>query len=608
MKDFINEYKNAYLAEFESDFWGRLDRLCVTLCDPKFHPSIHLSSKLNSLRSHRHKPINIAVVGQFSSGKSTFLNTLLGEEILPTGIIPVTAKVTKIEWAPLLLLKIVLNDGSEILQEISALQNYTDQRTKIKSVRNLTIFNSAEILKKVSFSDTPGLNSRSKSDTAETIRELKNADGLFWISLIDNAARASEKDEILALPKELKQNSLFLLSQKDRLSDDEISRVLKHSFDTLKESFYDIVAISSRLQKDGKHDSGFDKVYNFIDNLSKNKEKIIEQKTLNLIEILVDERKFYIQFYDKLCEIIDSWDKSCLERIEFYAEEYAKFYAKIKEISTDISETFMKSIYEKNSEYFRQNNGFFSKNYKKNEYKKPYFNKDEALMRLIYNDDSLSSIFRRLKSSFKNLNEQIKSEILSDYARLKDEILFFKSEFETINRQNELHSIVEISHIAKIASEVYELFLKDFEKIYHEFTQNLALFMEKINIKIINNYQNAVKLSADFIGDKVLKSVDDYESDPLTFSLFYPKFDDFSKAILENLQYFEFENDFIGTSNFISREISHLKRKKSEILDKNYSYINAQKFRQETIISQITKAKKEFLDENQKSAKNLESL
>ena len=46
MKDFINEYKNAYLAEFESDFWGRLDRLCVTLCDPKFHPSVHLSSKL----------------------------------------------------------------------------------------------------------------------------------------------------------------------------------------------------------------------------------------------------------------------------------------------------------------------------------------------------------------------------------------------------------------------------------------------------------------------------------------------------------------------------------------------------------------------------------
>ena len=196
MKDFINEYKNAYLAEFEGDFWGRLDKLCVTLCDPKFHPSIYLSSKLNSLRSHRHKPVNIAVVGQFSSGKSTFLNTLLGEEILPTGIVPVTAKVTKIEWAPFSLLKIVLNDDSEILREVSALQSYTDQRTKIKSVRNLTIFNSAEILKKVSFSDTPGLNSRSKSDTAETMRELQNADGLFWISLIDNAARASEKDEI----------------------------------------------------------------------------------------------------------------------------------------------------------------------------------------------------------------------------------------------------------------------------------------------------------------------------------------------------------------------------------------------------------------------------
>ena len=38
--------------------------------------------------------LNLVILGQFKRGKSTFINALLGEAILPTAIVPLTSVVT----------------------------------------------------------------------------------------------------------------------------------------------------------------------------------------------------------------------------------------------------------------------------------------------------------------------------------------------------------------------------------------------------------------------------------------------------------------------------------------------------------------------------------
>ena len=76
----------------------------------------------------------------------------------------------------------------------------------MKAVKALYIHLPNEILKKVSFIDTPGLNSRSAKDTAETMKILKECSGLIWLSLIDNAARAGELNELSLVPKTLKNH------------------------------------------------------------------------------------------------------------------------------------------------------------------------------------------------------------------------------------------------------------------------------------------------------------------------------------------------------------------------------------------------------------------
>ena len=45
------------------------------------------------------KKITIAVIGQFKRGKTTLINTILGRPLLPVGIVPITAAITRIEYA-----------------------------------------------------------------------------------------------------------------------------------------------------------------------------------------------------------------------------------------------------------------------------------------------------------------------------------------------------------------------------------------------------------------------------------------------------------------------------------------------------------------------------
>ena len=55
----------------------------------------HLVSLSRSLEAaekllNENSPIDVAVLGQFKAGKSSFLNSLMGEAVLPVGVVPVT--------------------------------------------------------------------------------------------------------------------------------------------------------------------------------------------------------------------------------------------------------------------------------------------------------------------------------------------------------------------------------------------------------------------------------------------------------------------------------------------------------------------------------------
>jgi hypothetical protein len=49
---------------------------------------------------HRGDGIDVAVFGRFKAGKSSFLNHLTGQAVLPIGVVPLTAVITRLRYGP----------------------------------------------------------------------------------------------------------------------------------------------------------------------------------------------------------------------------------------------------------------------------------------------------------------------------------------------------------------------------------------------------------------------------------------------------------------------------------------------------------------------------
>jgi ribosome biogenesis GTPase A len=63
--------------------------------------NIGLREKLLPLeRKLASNQLHLAVLVQMKRGKSSFINALLGAELLPIGVVPVTAEITEIKYAP----------------------------------------------------------------------------------------------------------------------------------------------------------------------------------------------------------------------------------------------------------------------------------------------------------------------------------------------------------------------------------------------------------------------------------------------------------------------------------------------------------------------------
>ena len=204
---------------------------------------------------------------------------------------------------------------------------------------------------------------------------------------------------------------------------------------------------------------------------------------------------------------------------------------------------------------------------------------NEALSKLIYNDDKMSKIFRNFKREMDNLHAKIKSDIDEIIAVLDDEIKLFKARYETLRKSDELHSDRLFADIRQFSCDVYASVNSPYKAELNAKYAHLGLFFERINIKISTNYQNSIRLSVDFLANKLERARKDYESEPLSFSLYYPKENEITERVLNELSYYEFESEFIGTAPFCVKFLRSLKQSFFELSIKNIKSLDGIKKR-----------------------------
>jgi len=242
----IDKKQQQEAEVFDKTIKGTIKSIQKELLSDKFLPSLQLKRLFEKLLRRADYPMEVAITGQFSSGKSTFLNALLQKDILPTGITPVTSKVNFINYGPKYKLKVTYLSGHEAFHPIEDISHFTDQRQSISEIKYLTLYAPMDILKDISFVDTPGLNSLSDADTTTTQKVLRDVDGIIWLTLIDNAGKESEAQTLKHYLSNFKSKSLCLLNQKDKFSPEQVQTSSDYVAQSFSDYFTQVIPISAK--------------------------------------------------------------------------------------------------------------------------------------------------------------------------------------------------------------------------------------------------------------------------------------------------------------------------------------------------------------------------
>lgn len=177
-----------------------------------------LSPEAGKLVETLDRPLLVTVMGEFNSGKSTFVNALLGEEVAPMGITPTTATINLLKYGRERGGRVVYRDGtsrSVRWSEVPALLRGLDP-AEAKRISVVEVLYPLDVLQRVNVVDTPGLNSIQPEHEATAREFIAQADAVVWLFTVDQAGKASEREALGTIRAAGKQ-ILGVLNKIDKL-------------------------------------------------------------------------------------------------------------------------------------------------------------------------------------------------------------------------------------------------------------------------------------------------------------------------------------------------------------------------------------------------------
>ncbi len=201
---------------------------------------------------------NLVVVGQFKRGKTCLINALLGAEILPVSVVPLTSIVTVLVYGEELGVKVHFNNGKMVDVPVESLPDYVTEIGNPKNEKEvlevLVLYPSPYLKDGVRLVDTPGVGSVYVHNTDVAYRYLPKSDAALFILSVDQPASSAEI-EFLKDVREYADRIFFLLNKTDYLSGEEVVTALSFAKQTLEEIMgpdIRIFPISARLALQAK--------------------------------------------------------------------------------------------------------------------------------------------------------------------------------------------------------------------------------------------------------------------------------------------------------------------------------------------------------------------
>jgi GTP-binding protein EngB required for normal cell division len=187
---------------------------------------------LNVVEKMESPHFEIAVFGRVSSGKSSLLNHVLGTDVLPVGVNPITAVPTRLVFGHDAGLAVILSDRQVRHCPIDDLAEYASEERNpgngLGVSRLIVELPSARLQDGLVLVDTPGLGALATAGAAETLSYLPQCDlGILLISAV-NPINEEDLNTIYAL-SQAGIPVMALLSKSDLLSPADREKALAYT-------------------------------------------------------------------------------------------------------------------------------------------------------------------------------------------------------------------------------------------------------------------------------------------------------------------------------------------------------------------------------------------
>lgn len=152
-----------------------------------------------TLEKAKDEHFEVAIVGEFKRGKSTLINALLGQEVLPADVLPATATLNRVTYSKEPYVQVEYKNGSSERVSIDRLEDYVTKLTsesemKAETVKEATVYYDTEFCRNnVDIIDTPGLNDDDQM-TNVTLSILPQIDAAVFVISANSPFSQFEKE------------------------------------------------------------------------------------------------------------------------------------------------------------------------------------------------------------------------------------------------------------------------------------------------------------------------------------------------------------------------------------------------------------------------------
>ena len=180
----------------------------------------------------------MAVLGQFKRGKSTLVNAILGEPLLPVAVLPLTSVITVVTQGKKLAVKVVYQNGEARnigKNEIAEYVTENGNPKNIKGIERVEISLPSDFLSKgITLVDTPGIGSVYHHNTDIAYQFLPDIDAALFVISADPPISDAEC-KFLEESAKYASKFFFVLNKMDYVDAAEMKELLDFSKDIISQ-------------------------------------------------------------------------------------------------------------------------------------------------------------------------------------------------------------------------------------------------------------------------------------------------------------------------------------------------------------------------------------